>query len=313
MAAVGTSNPAYGVVTPSGHSTWVWAAMTGAAQALQYPAGTDRIAATWYEASFTIDVSLADGQPHQVALYGVDRDLRGRSQRIDVLDAASGAVLDTQTVSNFGTGQYWVWQVRGAVRFRVTALTGPNAVISGVFVGGDSTVGGPLASYVGTNSTTQGTWKGAYGADGWAVAAVGTSNPAYGVVTPSGHSSWVWAAMTGAAQALQYPAGTDRIAATWYEVSFTIDVSLTDGQPHQVALYGVDWDLRGRSQRIDVLDAATGAVLDTQTVSNFGTGQYWVWQVRGAVRFRVTALTGPNAVISGVFVDGASAGDGRHQ
>ena len=35
------------------------------------------------------------------------------------------------------------------------------------------------------------------------------------------------------------------------------------------------WDSGGaRAERIDVLDAATGAVLDTRTISNFSKGQY---------------------------------------
>ena len=76
------------------------------------------------------------------------------------------------------------------------------------------------------------------------------------------------------------------MAATWYgAASFTIDVTLTDGQVHQVALYGVDWDSGGRSQRIEVLNATTQAVLDTQTASGFSNGQYWVWQVRARCGF----------------------------
>ena len=40
--------------------------------------------------------------------------------------------------------------------------------------------GGPLASYVGTDAATQGTWKPIYGVDGRALATVGTTNPVYG-------------------------------------------------------------------------------------------------------------------------------------
>ncbi|HEX8029682.1 MAG TPA: hypothetical protein VF491_14510, partial [Vicinamibacterales bacterium] len=312
LATVGTSNPAYGSVTTAGEASWVWAPSTAASQALQQPAGSDRVAATWYAGSnFTIDVNLTDAQPHQVALYAVDWDNGGRSQRIEVLDAATQAVLDTRTLTDFRTGQYWVWQVRGSVRFRITRLAGANAVISGVFLGGAGVSAPPdsSATFARADSTTQGSWRTTYGAEGWALAAVGTSNPAFATVTIAGESSWVWAPSTAAASALQQPAGADRIAATWYSgTSFTIDVKVTDGQPHQVALYGLDWDNSGRSQRVDVLDAVTQTMLDTRTVSDFRTGQYWVWQVHGSVRFRITRLAGANAVISGVFFGGTGGG-----
>jgi hypothetical protein len=98
---------------------------------------------------------------------------------------------------------------------------------------------------------------------------------------------------------------TDRIAATWYSgSSFTVDVNLTDGQTHEVALYLVDWDTTGRSERVDVLGASTGAVLSSQTVSSFNGGKYLVWNLTGHVQIKFTNLTGANAVLSGIFFDG---------
>jgi len=33
------------------------------------------------------------------------------------------------------------------------------------------------------------------------------------------------------------------MASAWFSFSnFSIDINLTDGLPHQVALYGLDWD-----------------------------------------------------------------------
>jgi hypothetical protein len=200
------------------------------------------------------------------------------------------------------------WSSVPAGTYSITARATDNdtaTTISGaVTVTVTAPGGGTQASYLGTDSTTQGTWKAVYGGDGYSLAPVSTSPPAYGSVTTSGAASYVWAATSSAPPALQQPVGSDRVAATWYSpASFTIDVNLTDGLPHQVSLYGLDWDNRGRSQRIEVLDAATQVVLDTRSVSGFVNGQYWVWQVRGAVRFRITLLSGNNAVISGVFFD----------
>jgi hypothetical protein len=70
-----------------------------------------------------------------------------------------------------------------------------------------------------------------------------------------------------------------------------------------VALYALDGDSNGRAQRIDVLDASTGAVLDTRVQSSFHDGQYLVWQLRGHVVLRVTLTGANNAVVAGLFFD----------
>ena len=70
---------------------------------------------------------------------------------------------------------------------------------------------------------------------------------------------------------------------------------------HEVALYFLDWDSTARISRVDVLDAATGTVLDTRSVANFNSGQYWIWNLSGHVTIRVTNTGGVNAVLSGLF------------
>ena len=119
----------------------------------------------------------------------------------------------------------------------------------------------------------------------------------------AGQQSWTWAASTTDPRALRRPVGTDRLAATWYSgTSFAIDVNITDGATHQVALYNLDWDFANtRAQRVDVVNATTGAVLDTRTLSAFTNGQYLVWTIGGHVTFRVTSTGAMNAVVSGLF------------
>ena len=73
-----------------------------------------------------------------------------------------------------------------------------------------------------------------------------------------------------------------------------------------MAFYVVDWDTTARSQRIDVLDATTGAVLDTRTITDYHGGQYLVWTLTGHVRLRFTSLAGWNTVVSGIFFGGAA-------
>src|SRR4029079_13713836 len=136
------------------------------------------------------------------------------------------------------------------------------------------------------------------------------SYPSYATVTPSNQFSYPCTASPAEVRGLQKAAAgsTDRVAADWYSASqFSIDVKLTDGQAHQVALYGVDWDgSRGRNERVDVIDTATGAVLNSQTITGFQNGVYLVWNVTGNVTFRLTNLNGAmNAVVSGLFFGGS--------
>src|SRR5207249_4636479 len=161
-------------------------------------------------------------------------------------------------------------------------LAGANAVVSGLFFDApsSSTQSGATATFVKTDATAQGSWKGVYGAQGYNVLGDAASYPAYATVNASGQLNYVWAGSTTDVRAMQKSAAgsTDREAASWYSgTTFTVDVNLTDGQKHQLALYLLDWDSTTRSERIDILDAATGAVLDSQTTSLFNGGKYVVW------------------------------------
>ena len=202
------------------------------------------------------------------------------------------------------SGQYLIWTITGHVIFRVTRTGGVNAVVSGLFIGGGAGGGGGgSATFVLTDSTSQGSWRNVYGAEGTALATEVSTLPPFAQLNVNGALTWTWAASTSDVRALQRLTGDDRFAATWYSGdTFDLDLNLTDGLPHQVALYAVDFDSGGRVQRIDVLDAVTGAVLDTRTMSEFVNGQYVVWTITGHVIFRVTRTAGVNAVISGLFV-----------
>ena len=414
------SLPSYAQVTLSGQLNWTWAASTTDVRALQN--GGTRLAATWYSgSSFTVGLNLTDGAQHQLAVYALDWDNQGRSERIDLINATTGMVLDSRTVSSFQGGEYLVWDVSGNVQIKVTSLAGSNAVLSGLFLdpvnaagpsaqvydgstaiasgtGSDSfgstvvgtpvsrtftvknagtatlTLGSPLTvpagftltsgfgsttlasggtttftvqmsatavgSYSGTvsfatndpannpytftisgtvtaagsgsgtfvkaDTSTQGSWVGAYGAQGYDVANGSLSLPSYAQVTLSGQLNWTWAASTTDVRALQN--GGTRLAATWYSgSSFTVGLNLTDGAQHQLAVYALDWDNQGRSERIDLINATTGMVLDSRTVSSFQGGEYLVWDVSGNVQIKVTSLAGSNAVLSGLFLDPVNA------
>jgi hypothetical protein len=197
----------------------------------------------------------------------------------------------------------------------VTNLTASaNAVVSGLFFGGPAATA--TASVAGTDTSTLGNWRSAYGGGGYDLEgdASGANPvlPSYARVSLAGASTYTWGTNTGSPYALRNAAGTGDLAATWYSpTSFDIGVNLTDGQAHKVTLYALDWDnvvgypFPRRSERIDVLDAATGAVLASQTIANF-KGEYVGFTVSGSVIIRVTNLTASgqsgNAVVSGLFL-----------
>ena len=86
-----------------------------------------------------------------------------------------------------------------------------------------------------------------------------------------------------------------------------MDVNLTDGQTHNLELYLLDWDSNSRVEQVQVSDATTGAVLDTQSVSSFHSGVYLDYAVSGHVSISFTTQAGANAVLSGLFFGGATS------
>jgi ELWxxDGT repeat protein len=167
-----------------------------------------------------------------------------------------------------------------------------------------------LMSFAGVDTATQGNWQASYGADGYILNSGPASLPAYASLSFSGYYNYVWQASTTDQRALRQPTGSDRLAASWTGHNsasiplngFVADLDLTDGAFHRVAVYIVDWDTSSRTQQIDVLDAATGQVLNSQLSGPFHDGKYLVWNLRGHVQLRFTNLAnGLNAVASGFF------------
>src|SRR5262249_37257012 len=154
------------------------------------------------------------------------------------------------------------------------------------------------ATFVKTDTTTQGSWQSSYGVEGYNVINNSVSYPSYALVAPSGQSNYTWASSTSDVRDLTKATNTaDRIAATGYTgTTFSVDVNLKDSKTHQIALYLLDWDSTTRAERVDVLDTGTGTVLNTQTATSFNGGEYFVWNVSGHLTFNFTRTGGANAV-----------------
>jgi hypothetical protein len=166
------------------------------------------------------------------------------------------------------------------------------------------TINPATATLIRRDTTTQGNWIGTYGKQGYDVAKSGNSYPSYATVNWNGTSSATWASSTTDPRALQKVDGSGRIAASWWDWnSFKVNVNMLDSRAHVITFYLLDWDSNWRSERIQLKDAATGSVLDTQTVQSFHGGVYLSWQVTGTLTITVTHLGGANAVMSGLFFD----------
>ncbi len=200
---------------------------------------------------FTIDVNLTDGLAHQVALYRVDWDGWGRSLRAEVVDAATGAVLDTP-----GWPAVPERPVPGVVaqRSRHAPLvnTGPpnaSSAASSSTAGGGHYAAGvgrrqppsrkpttpPRALGAACTAARATRWPATPRAPAWAqvsIASAPTWHVAHGDRRPP--------------RACGGPTAASRLAACWYaDSAFTLDVNVEDGASHSVALYMLDWDSVG--------------------------------------------------------------------
>jgi hypothetical protein len=167
------------------------------------------------------------------------------------------------------------------------------------------------AGFVGTDTTTQGSWKGTYGGDGWAISNDSQSIPSYATFSVANQSNYTWASVTSDPRALQSGVNSWRTATTWFAAStFNFDVNTTDGNSHQIALYALDWDNYGggRAEMIQILDGSTNVVLDTRNISAFTNGIYLIWNITGHVKINVTLTGNGNAVMSGLFFESTTVG-----
>jgi hypothetical protein len=162
---------------------------------------------------------------------------------------------------------------------------------------------GSTATFTGLDTSSQGTWTGKYGSDGFLIANDTQNLPAYANVSFNGALTYTWAGLTSDLRALQsYQGSTARIASCYYATngSFTISLDLTDGAAHQVALYLLDWDTTSRTDTITITDHSTGATLDSRSVSGFYNGTFVVWNIKGIVDIKVSAAAG-QPVASAIF------------
>lgn len=166
----------------------------------------------------------------------------------------------------------------------------------------------PFARFVRLDETTSGNWKGVYGADGALICGdKAATPPGYALVTVPRHSGSPWAPNAKDVRYLQNTSeAKDRPVVNWVAPDlFDIEVEFTDGRAHQVAVYCLDWGNKTQLC-VEVLDADTKAILDTQTINGHNRGKYLVWNLKGQVILRFSSAVqdeGSSAVVGGIFFD----------
>ncbi|HVK59328.1 MAG TPA: fibronectin type III domain-containing protein [Candidatus Kapabacteria bacterium] len=293
-------------VTAYNNYSFTWANPTTDARALQKRMTTSRFATRWEyttNSTMTFNLQFSNSETQRVSFYFLDFNNAGRQQKVEFFDYDKGTYLAGTTITNFQSGVYSTWNLRGRVSMRLTKLSTAGVVLSGIFFDEMKTGNEPV-QMAGADTATAGTWEGVYGEDGFRIANETPSLPTYGTLSLSGASAWTWSTSTSDTRALQRPYTWGRAATTWLSTTaFTANVGFNDTDYHRVSLYFVDFDNGNRRQRVEILNASTGAVLDSTELSDFRNGVWLRYDIKGNVKIRVTRLAGANALLSGVFFD----------
>jgi subtilase family serine protease len=160
------------------------------------------------------------------------------------------------------------------------------------------------ATYVRTDSTTLGNWKGVYGTQGEYIAGDSLTDPSFATLTSNGYV-YTWATSSTSTQNLQRDNSSGRIGSMLYAPGqLQVGVDLTDGKTHQIAFYIPDWNsLTSQYETVAAYDGTTGAELSSQTVNTGTGGKYLVFNITGNVLFTFTPTSGTYGVIGGFFLD----------
>ena len=165
----------------------------------------------------------------------------------------------------------------------VTRQAGPNAVINGLFFDPPSTaISGKRRPFDAKDTTTQGNWENVYGTQGYDLVNDAVSIPSYATVIPAGRQPTPGPPRRPTLAPSRPPAAATAspLSGIPPPASRSTSISTTDKRTTSASMRWTG-DNRGRSEQIQISSATTGAILDTETVSNFSSGVYLQWNVTG--------------------------------
>ncbi|RIJ70185.1 PKD domain-containing protein, partial [Nakamurella silvestris] len=166
-------------------------------------------------------------------------------------------------------------------------------------------VGVPGPKSVRTDTTTRGNWIGKYGKAGYSIPNIGTILPAGVTVTSGAGAAYTWAETSTSPGALQVPpAGTTRRASTWFNNTTGFDVAVTvpDESEYDLSVYVLGFDA-ARTESLRVTTPTGAEISPSKSVTDSGNGTWLTYRIDASVKIEVRKSSGPNAVLSGVFLD----------
>ena len=279
-----------------------WAAGTAETGALSDPTGSVRNAGAYYDPNqIQVQLTFEKGFAGSLHLYAIDWDHQTRREIITV--KGKSAVLSKE----FNEGAWVTFEglnvaPGGTVLITVDRTFGPNAVLSGIFLGGS---GAPPA--MPTPSSPEGTWINTFGTSGYVLGGWNGTTDLSSLTNASldveQATRYVWAASTTDPRALESPTVNGaRVAATYYDPN-EIKLGLTfSAEFHgNLELYAVDWDSTARRELISV-NGQTAAL--SSSFSSGAWASFLITAQKGeTVTITVDRLAGNNAVLSGIFLN----------
>jgi len=151
-----------------------------------------------------------------------------------------------------------------------------------------ATAGGSV-TFLGTDTLTNGRWKGIYGREGFMIVGDATRLPQNVEVGLINGADKIWSVRTQDMEALDRATEQGKVAATRsHSLHESIDLDIYNGKEQAVALYLLDWERQGRWTLVDVIDPSSGKIMDSRSVTRFGSGIYLKYKVKGKVQIRLT-------------------------
>jgi hypothetical protein len=164
-----------------------------------------------------------------------------------------------------------------------------------------------LVGLISWDTETGGNWPNKYGTEGYSLPSQDPALPPFAEISIEGATPWTWSDQTDDPRAPFAAMNGDlRQARAWYGESMTVRVNVYDTNLHALSLYFLDYDSGARAQKVELL-GPDETLRDQVTLDTFQSGRYLTVGVQGQIRIRLTRTGGPNAVLSGIFLDPAPA------
>jgi len=174
--------------------------------------------------------------------------------------------------------------------------------------------------FVGEDATTQGNWGGKYGADGYVLPnydGIGKdvrALPSYvSSVTLDRHrcENTTWTTATADVRApSRNPSNSGTRSAAGIRTkdpeptfqTMFVDIEVPETHEYTMALYFLDWDIKGRRVGVQMIDPETLKQLaPVKVVSDYQGGKYLIYKWNRSLRVRISTIKKPNATLSGLF------------